>query len=403
MGVGDATASTTAAVLLSILQDSLGRVTTILFAARFGTSLEPECKMYRLLADIFNDTAMVLECLSPAFPKPIRVSILATSSALKALCGVAAGSSKASLSAHFARWGNLGELNAKDSSQETVISLLGMLAGSLVVSWITSPEATWATLMILLSNHLAMNYRAVRAVSMRTLNRQRANIVFGRLVSTGKILTPKEVSQQERVFDYDGLVRDVSDKQLGHCEIGVSTRDMLRMIGGTSVLASGSLLVKNDVLKRLLELYQGQPYILCLDRTTKRIYIALKKDCTALNQLRAWYTAFCALHMLSQQDVTEGLTVPARDHGLKATNDEVQPLATRQDKVDNSFPGKEQLPMRDLGSKATNHEVRLLTSVQDKVDNTFHQIEQRLREAGWDLETAALQTFQTSRIIVEGS
>lgn len=68
--------------------------------------------MYRLLADVFNDTAMVLECLSPALPKPFRVGILAGSSALKALCGVAAGSAKASLSAHFARWGNLGELNA---------------------------------------------------------------------------------------------------------------------------------------------------------------------------------------------------------------------------------------------------------------------------------------------------
>jgi hypothetical protein len=63
-------------------------------------------------ADIFNDSAMVLDCLSPAFPKPLRVLILAISSILRALCGVAAGSSKASLSAHFARSNNLGELNA---------------------------------------------------------------------------------------------------------------------------------------------------------------------------------------------------------------------------------------------------------------------------------------------------
>lgn len=68
--------------------------------------------MYRLLADIFNDIAMVLDCLSPAFPKPMRVMILSGSSVLRALCGVAAGSSKASLSAHFARMGNIGELNA---------------------------------------------------------------------------------------------------------------------------------------------------------------------------------------------------------------------------------------------------------------------------------------------------
>ncbi|TPX19959.1 hypothetical protein DIZ76_017754 [Coccidioides immitis] len=86
--------------------------------------------MYRLAADIFNDSSMIMDCLSPMFPKSIRVGLLSLSSVLRALCGVAAGSSKASLSAHFAKWGNLAELNAKDSSQETVISLMGMLVNS---------------------------------------------------------------------------------------------------------------------------------------------------------------------------------------------------------------------------------------------------------------------------------
>jgi hypothetical protein len=90
----------------------MGRIATILFAHRLGTALEPECKMYRLAADVFNDTAMVLDCLSPAFPKPFRVLVLGFSSVLRSLCGVCAGSAKASLSAHFARRGNLGELNA---------------------------------------------------------------------------------------------------------------------------------------------------------------------------------------------------------------------------------------------------------------------------------------------------
>lgn len=68
--------------------------------------------MYRLLADVFNDVAMVLDCLSPAFPSSVRVGVLVGSSCLRALCGVAAGSSKGCLSAHFARRGNLGEVNA---------------------------------------------------------------------------------------------------------------------------------------------------------------------------------------------------------------------------------------------------------------------------------------------------
>jgi hypothetical protein len=76
--------------------------------------------MYRLAADVLNDTSMIFDCLSPALPKGPRVILLSLSSVLRALCGVAAGSSKASLSAHFARWQNLGELNAV-SAQVTVV------------------------------------------------------------------------------------------------------------------------------------------------------------------------------------------------------------------------------------------------------------------------------------------
>ena len=112
MGVGDASASPTSALLLSVTHECMGRIATILFAHRLGSSLEPECKMYRLAADVFNDTAMIFDYFSPALPKAPRVILLGLSSVLRALCGVAAGSSKASLSAHFAKWGNLGELNA---------------------------------------------------------------------------------------------------------------------------------------------------------------------------------------------------------------------------------------------------------------------------------------------------
>jgi hypothetical protein len=56
---------------------------------------------------------MLLDCLSPAFPRPAKVGLLCFSGSLRALCGVAGGASKASLSVHFAKTGNVGELNAK--------------------------------------------------------------------------------------------------------------------------------------------------------------------------------------------------------------------------------------------------------------------------------------------------
>lgn len=102
-------------------------VAAILFAWKYGTALEPEAKMYRLAADILNDSAIILDCLSPAFPSNMRVAVLCLSGTFRALCGVTAGGAKAALSLHFSKGSNVGELNAKDSSQETVIGLIGML------------------------------------------------------------------------------------------------------------------------------------------------------------------------------------------------------------------------------------------------------------------------------------
>ena len=368
--MGDATASTTAAVLLSILQESLGRVTTILFAYRLGTSLEPECKMYRLLADVFNDTAMILECLSPAFSKPIRVTILATSSALKALCGVAAGSSKASLSAHFARWGNLGELNAKDSSQETVISLLGMFAGSVVVSMVKTPIATWTTLMLLLSIHLGMNYRAVRAVSMRSLNRQRANIVFAHLQAHDKVLTPSQVSQKERVFERDGAMRSITGDVMGWCRIGVSFRQLVESIDGGSVSSgsNASIKVGSDFLNRLLDIFKPDRarYIIWVDVEASRCWIVLRQGLTVCEQIKAWYTAFVAMRQL----LTE--------NGQHVTRNTISTRVERDQTADRTL--------------------KTLERVHTDVQVHFNMIEQRLRQAGWDLETAALETHSGTRV-----
>lgn len=61
---------------------------------------------------------MILDCLSPAFPGPVKIVLLCLSGSLRAACGVAGGGSKASLSVHFARAGNVGELNAKASPCE---------------------------------------------------------------------------------------------------------------------------------------------------------------------------------------------------------------------------------------------------------------------------------------------
>ncbi|EEH37366.2 DUF647 domain-containing protein [Paracoccidioides lutzii Pb01] len=387
VGVGDASASPTVALLHSVLQESMGRIATILFAHRLGTSLEPECKLYRLAADVLNDSAMVVECLSPAFPKHLRVVLLTFSSILRALCGVAAGSSKASLSSHFAKWGNLGELNAKDSSQETVISLLGMLCGSLVVSHISTPLTTGLTLIFLLLIHLSTNYAAVRAVNMTTLNRQRANIVFSTLFEEGRALTPKQTSKCERIFERDGILRwKASSTTLGFCRIGIAFQELLRS-SNVSCRANSIRDIPIDI-PRLLRLFEKEEYILWFNPVSKKGTIVLKNNVKPVSQLKAWsHALLVAKHLMKTTEDAE------KNNNSPITKGEVK--LERQNRKKN---------YKDTAADVSNPDTMLSileSTLQTHSMNFAGQIS-RLKDAGWDIDSPSLETNAGRRLEVVG-
>jgi hypothetical protein len=357
IGVGDENASATAAMLLTVLQESVGRIATILFAHWRSRSIEAECKMYRLAADVFNDIAMILDCFSPMLPKPFRVPLFCASSIFRTMCGVAGGSSKAILSAHFAKADNIGELNAKDSSQETVISLLGMWAGGFVVSNVTSTFATWTWLLMLLAVHLSTNYAAVRSVTMRTLNRQRANIVFSALMEGGKALTPEDAAKQEFIFEKDGILRWQGGKVLGTCQIGPAFRDILQGIGGQVASPTGSVKHLSISLSSLLDVFVSEQYVLWFNPDTKTAVIALKDRATTISQLKAWSHALRMAWKFSE---------------AKMEKMDVNPQAI----------------------------IKMLKETQRTHNNTFDRHLKQLEDAGWNTFTAALETMPGRRICV---
>ncbi|TGO12590.1 hypothetical protein BTUL_0086g00100 [Botrytis tulipae] len=367
LGVGDSTASATHAVLLSILQESAGRISTILFAHRLGSALEPECKKYRLMADIFNDAAMILDCVSPAFPKIPRVFLLSASSVCKSLCGVAAGSSKASLSAHFAKMGNLAELNAKDASQETLISLLGMLVGTFVVSKISSQVATWIALLSLLSIHLGTNYMAVRSVTMRTLNRQRANLVISSFLSMPGheknktvLPSPREISLQERIFERDGAIRNIQGTILAYCKVGTSLQELLSSI--STPTTAGSYAENDSILTSLLSIYKTQGYIMWYSHSRHTFLVVLKEGTAPKVQLDAWFHAIFAVTFTEKK------------------------IESETKRMDN----------QSVLSWMRNS---LEASEKWRAETKFYE---QLERRGWDLNTPAIEVRAGTRLIVSG-
>ncbi|EGO55800.1 hypothetical protein NEUTE1DRAFT_103211 [Neurospora tetrasperma FGSC 2508] len=225
LGVGDASSSPTGALILKIASDTISRVATILFAHRLGTAIEPECKFFRFLADCLNDAAQLLDLLVPAMMERygLKLGVIVGAGVLRSWCGVAASASKASLSAHFivvasqqkGGGNNLAELNAKEASQETVVSLLGMLVGSLVVQVVQDRLVVWVLMVGLLGVHLLMNYWGVRCVRCRTLNRQRATMVVREWLETGRVLGPEEDGLESHYENEVPLLGYTSEEQKG--------------------------------------------------------------------------------------------------------------------------------------------------------------------------------------------
>ncbi|KAL8808064.1 MAG: hypothetical protein Q9182_000342 [Xanthomendoza sp. 2 TL-2023] len=325
--------------------ESTGRIATIIFADRLGTALEPECKMYRLAADVFNDAAMVLDCLSPALPRGPRVLLLSSSSMLRALCGVAAGSSKASLSAHFAKWGNLAELNA---------------AGSVVVSYVSSPMTTWTWLILLLSIHLAMNRAAVRAVSMHSLNRQRANLVFSNYLGQGKILNPKEVSRQERIFEWDGVLRWRGSSPFAAAKIGHHLRALVASLGPAQS-RTGGIRDAEARLTKLIQVYEQEDFLVWYDTPQRLGHIILKEGAAAQSQLKAWALILCIAHR--RHAAGEG----------------------------------------DATSAAFEPNLEVHRTTLQHVSSWWAGCVEQLQTAGWEVDTASLETRSGSRIHLEAA
>lgn len=304
LGVGDSSASPTGAMLIQVIRECMGKLGTIFFAHLIGTSIEAECKAYRLGADVLTDAAMILDCMSPWFPNEVRFLVLCCSSIMFSAAGVAGGASKSSLSGHFAKWNNLGELNAKDGSQETIISLMGMVTGTLVVSWLTTPAWTWIALLALLGLHLFLNWLGVRAVKMTSLNRQRACLAFSKLAEENKVLSLSEISEQERIFEQRGgaVLRWNNGPILGSCRFGVSIKTLLASLAqGKINEKTGSMNLGEIHLSELMYLFKDEQYLLwCQTAPSAKleVLVVLKDGVDARGQLRAWNHALLFAHRL---------------------------------------------------------------------------------------------------------
>ena len=234
------------------------------------------------------------------------------------------------------------------------VSLLikGVQVGSIVISHVSSTTATWSCLIMLLSIHLATNHAAVRAISMHSLNRQRANIVLSNMIDDKKVLTPEEVSIQERIFEWDGVLRWRGSKPFAKARIGVSVQSFLGSMSPAHKV-TGAIRDEDLILQRIVKIFSGEEYLLWYDAHHKMASIVLKVQASSKAQLKAWGLGLWAAHRF-QNEYPTGATTEKVMHLLKST----------------------------------------LTDLSSQWDDSI----ERIKAAGWDTDIASLETAPGTRI-----
>jgi len=190
---------------------------------------------------------------------------------------------------------------------------------------------------------------------MRTLNRQRATLVYHHL-KRGHVPTPEEVSKQERIFEWDGILRDATDVIVGHCLVGTSIAVPSRF-GAPS--GKRSMQVNSQWLSDISKI-RGQRYLLTLqDRSPRpQAFIILHKQAVTADILTGWWHALAMARECTQ---------------LKSNT------RSTEDDLDEA--------MLVLLARTATESARLMQTYKSE-----------LGKAGWDLDTNALETRSSRRI-----
>lgn len=173
-GVGSEKASAIAAAITWMMRDGFSMIGSILFASSFSLYFGEFVKEWRLYADVINDIGQILDMTTMYVPSNWYLPIISVSAICKASCGISAGATKLCITNHLCLAGNSADLNAKESTQETAVTLLGLVLGYHFANLFGNSDQLKNICFLLLTLlHVFCNYRAVSCLRLTRLNRPR--------------------------------------------------------------------------------------------------------------------------------------------------------------------------------------------------------------------------------------
>jgi len=316
MGVGRSDGFTAAgAALQFMIKDGVAMWGGLLFTSLASGRLGQNLKFWRLFADFINNVGITLEMIAPLMPRQHFLIIICLASVCKALCGIAAGATGAALSDHWGGcYNNAADVSTKSSAQHTVVSILGLSMSLKFSQYARSNNKILVVYGLLTALHMIANYRAMRILSLKSLNLVRFELLVDELFTViklcdedGSVRVPlgsrstieKALHENSNVFTQDYIAKKEpilslvfpprwrriftsGAKQMRRSylvEMWVSPSQL-------NLASSGSKEVIGQLMERI-----PPPYIIQLNDTKKVVQVIFSSAASSEDQARGYFEA----------------------------------------------------------------------------------------------------------------
>lgn len=207
VGLGATRRLPAAAAVNWVLKDGLGRLGKLSVATNFGREFDSDVKRFRFTSSVVYDASSLIEMITPFFPS--NFLLLATIANVGKSVGITtANVVRAPIQRSFASDDNFAEITAKISAQQVLADNLGLalavcatgLTGKLKAAGNARIILPLVAFIPLCSIDLYCIYRELKAVQLKTINRERGEIIAEGFVRNGKVPSFKVVADTERLL-----------------------------------------------------------------------------------------------------------------------------------------------------------------------------------------------------------
>ncbi len=205
VGVGAKRTLPAAAAINWVLKDGLGRLGRLSVATKFGESFDSDLKRFRFSSSLLYAASLSLDFLTPLFPQYF-LPMASIANVGKSVGLTTYISTQPAFHRSFAVSENLADISAKSQAQQMAVDTIG-LAVAVTLSALCARNSESARRLLpliafpfLAGGDLMAISNELRSIHLRTLNKERAEIIAAEFVSTGKVATPENVSAKERLI-----------------------------------------------------------------------------------------------------------------------------------------------------------------------------------------------------------